>query len=336
MNVACVLAKRVSRWAHSDFIRCAKVMAVAELTEEPRGARETDLSAYVALGLMVLIGSGTAPAAKFAVRELPVGLLPLARFGGAALCLLPIVWRSGALGRMLREDFRQLALASVFCVPINQFFLLSGARLAPTSHVALIYAACPLVVTILAALLGQERFIANRLAGIIISVTGVLVIGLENLFHGGAAGRDPLWGDLYLIGAVSSWGAYLTFNKPLIARHGAIPTLAGTFLLGSLLDLPIALASVPSWPPLLEVSPAAWRGLAYLTLAVSVLGLAFQNLALRQLDASQVATVNNASPILTVLWGIWLFGEAVTPALAVGGALTLGGILWTSRPTART
>ncbi|WP_422926726.1 DMT family transporter [Singulisphaera sp. PoT] len=295
-------------------------------------ARTTNVGAYVSLALMVLIGSGTAPAAKFAVRELPLGLLPLARFGGAALCLLPIVWRSGALSRMVRSDFRQLALASVFCVPINQFFLLSGARLAPTSHVALIYASCPLFVTFLTAMLGQERFIANRLAGIIISVSGVLVIGLENLFISGATSRDTLWGDLYLVGAVSSWGAYLTFNKPLIARHGAIPALAGTFLLGSLLDVPIALASLPTWPPLLEVSPAAWRGLAYLTVAVSVVGLTFQNVALRRLDASQVATVNNASPILTVLWGIWLFGEAMTPALAVGGALTLGGILWTNRP----
>ena len=35
---------------------------------------------------------------------------------------------------------------SAFCVPINQSFFLSGARLAPASHIALIYAACPLVV----------------------------------------------------------------------------------------------------------------------------------------------------------------------------------------------
>ena len=31
------------------------------------------------------------------------------------------------------------------------------------------------------------------------------------------------------------------------------------------------------------------------------------------------------------LWGVWLFGETVTPALALGGLLTLGGIFWTGR-----
>jgi drug/metabolite transporter (DMT)-like permease len=65
---------------------------------------------------------------------------------------------------------------------------------------------------------------------------------------------------------------------------------------------------------------------------VTVFALAFQNLAMRHVDASRVATFNNAGPILTIAWGAWLFGERLTPALVVGGLLTLGGILWTSRP----
>ena len=65
---------------------------------------------------------------------------------------------------------------------------------------------------------------------------------------------------------------------------------------------------------------------------MTLFGLAFQNKALRSLDASQVATFGNIAPLLTIVWGAWLFHEPITPALVVGGALTLGGILWTSRP----
>src|SRR3954451_19683231 len=46
--------------------------------------------AWLFLALMVLITSTTATSAKFAVRELPVALLPLVRFGVAGLCLLPL------------------------------------------------------------------------------------------------------------------------------------------------------------------------------------------------------------------------------------------------------
>jgi drug/metabolite transporter (DMT)-like permease len=286
----------------------------------------------VYLGLMVLITSSTAPAAKYAVRELPVGLLPLVRFGVAGLCLLPVVWRGWAPVRMLREDSGRLVLSAALCVPINQTFFLYGARLVPTSHIALIYAACPLVVLILATFFGQERLDPGRMGGVLASVLGVVVIALDNVRQGGDAGHAVFRGDLLTVGAVISWGAYLTVSKGLIARHGALPALAGTFLLGALLDLPIALATLPGSPSLSDASPDAWRGLAYLTLVVTIFGLACQNQALRRLDSSQVAMVGNAAPILTVIWGIWLFHEAVTPALILGGTLTLGSILWTARP----
>ena len=218
-------------------------------------------------------------------------------------------------------------------MPINQTFFLNGAKLAPTSHVGMIYVACPLVVLLLAAALGQERLAWDRLAGVLASVLGVVVIGLGNLWNGDNAGRLVLWGDLLTVGAVTSWGAYLTVSKPLIARHGAFPALAATFLVGSALDLPIAAVSLArsDWSALTQGSATAWRAVVYLSLVVTVVGLACQNQALRRLDASQVATVGNAAPVLTVVWGIWLFGEVVTPALAIGGILSLGGILWTNR-----
>jgi drug/metabolite transporter (DMT)-like permease len=294
-----------------------------------------DLAAIVVLGLMVLITSSTAPAAKFAVRELPVELLLLVRFGVAGLCLLPIAWRGGALVRLFREDGGRLLLAAALCVPVNQMFFLHGARLVPTSHVALIYAACPLVVLALATALGQERPDRGRLFGVLASVLGVALIALDGARPGGTAGRAWLRGDLLTVGAVCSWGAYLTVSKPLVARHGALPALAGTFLVGGALAAPLALAMAPGWPALAGVSPPAWRGLAYLTLVINLFGLLCLNQAMRRFEASQVATVGNASPILTVIWGIWLFGESVTPALGLGGLMTLGGILWTGRPRGR-
>jgi drug/metabolite transporter (DMT)-like permease len=85
-----------------------------------------DAGAAVFLVLMVLIGSTTATAAKFAVQGAPLGLLPLARFGVAGLVLLPIVARGGALLRMLRRDPWLVVAAASFCVPINQTFFLAG------------------------------------------------------------------------------------------------------------------------------------------------------------------------------------------------------------------
>jgi drug/metabolite transporter (DMT)-like permease len=119
--------------------------------------------------------------------------------------------------------------------------------------------------------------------------------------------------------------------RPLVVRHGAIPALAATFLLGGVLAGLMVLADPPASARLEAASPGAWVSLAYLTLFVTVCGLSCQNAALRRFDASQVAAVGNAAPMLSLLWGVWLLNEPLGWSLVLGAALTLGGVIWVSR-----
>jgi drug/metabolite transporter (DMT)-like permease len=300
-----------------------------------RDRDKVDLRAYAYVALMVVFGSTTAAAAKIAVTELPVTLVPAVRFGMAGLCLLPWVLGRGVLGRMIRQDGLLLVATAALCVPINQGFFLSAARLGPTTHVGFFYATCPLVVLLLAWTMRMERPDRRRLWGVLASVAGIVVIGIGNYWNNSGAAtaevRAVLLADLLLVGAVLSWGGYIAVSKPLVERHGAMPAVAATCLVGCLLALPLAVWAWPGFSSLGTVSSSAWLALAVLGLFITPLGWAFQNLSLRRFDASQVATFSNGSPFLTVVWGIWLFGELVTPALVVGGALTLGGIYWASR-----
>jgi drug/metabolite transporter (DMT)-like permease len=299
------------------------------------GHDDVDLRAYVYVLLMVVLGSTTAAAAKFAVAELPVSVVPAMRFGLAGVCLLPWVLRRGVLLRMIREDALLLVITAALCVPINQGFFLSAARLGPTSHVGIFYATCPLVVLLLAWSMRIERPDRARLWGVLASVAGIVVIGIGNFWSGGhgssAEIREIMLADLLLLGAVSSWGGYIAVSKPLVARHGAMPAVAATVLVGCLLSLPLAVWTWPGLASFAAVSQSAWVALVVLGLVITPLGWAFQNLSLRRFDASQVATFSNGSPVLTIVWGMWLFGEQLTPALIAGGALTLGGIYWASR-----
>jgi drug/metabolite transporter (DMT)-like permease len=296
-----------------------------------------DFRAYVYVVLMIVLGSTTAAAARFAVRDLPVAVVPVLRFGLAGLCLLPFVWRGGVLTRLVRQDPWLLLVSAALCVPINQGFFLSAARLGPTSHVGIFYATCPLVVLLLAWAMKIERPDLERLWGVLAGVAGIIVIGVGNYWWNGDSGtavevRAVVLADCLLVGAVLSWGAYIAVSKPLVQRHGAMPAVAATCLLGCLLSIPVALWVGPAWPPLGQVSTTAWVALAILGLFITPFGWAFQNLALSRFEASQVATFSNGSPILTIVWGIWLFDEALTVTLIVGGALTLGGMYWASRP----
>ena len=179
------------------------------LRESPPCQPGPDLRGYIYLALMVLFGSTTSPFAMVAVRELPVGILPLLRFSFAGLCLIPFLSDRSALWRLLREDTRRLVLVAAFCVPINQSFFLNATRFGPNSHVGLFYAVCPLVVWGLAWMLGHENLDLRRLWGVLASIAGVAVIGLGNLWQGSggspAESHSIMVADLLLIGAVLSW-----------------------------------------------------------------------------------------------------------------------------------
>ena len=295
-----------------------------------------DGRAYFDVVLMVLIGSTTAPAARYIVHSLPLPWIPVLRFGLAGLCLGPLVWVQGGLGRLVRQDGWRLLLAAAFCVPINQGFFLGATKLGLVSHVGLFYATCPLVVLLLAWGFRMERPDLGRLSGVLLSVAGIVVIGIGHYWekgtHGGGVAQSVVLSDLLLLGAVISWGAYIVVSKPLIVRHGAMTVLAGTVLTGWILSLPFAFWEPLNLSSLSQVPASAWLALLFLGLLITPFAWAYQNLALRRFDASQVATFSNASPILTVVWGMLLFGEVLTPTLIAGGAMTLGGIYWACRP----
>jgi drug/metabolite transporter (DMT)-like permease len=292
---------------------------------------------YLYVLFMILIGSMTAPAAKYVVNELPVAFIPIVRFTLAGLCLLPVVWARGGLLRLIRQDGWRLLLAAALCVPINQAFFLGATRLGPTSHVSLFYATCPLVVLMLVWASRMEKPDLVRLWGVLTSVAGIVIIGVGHYWEGGGGGggehvQSVVFADLLLVGAVISWGGYIAVSKPLILRHGALPVLAGTVLAGCVMAAPVAFLAWPGVAAIRQVTTTAWLALAFLGLFITPLGWAYQNMALRRFDASQVATFSNAAPVLTVLWGMWLFGEVLTPTLVVGGILTLVGIYWICRP----
>ena len=186
---------------------------------------------------------------------------------------------------------------------------------------------------------GSNRPDLGRLWGVLASVAGVCIIGIGSAWQGGgpsAETRATMLADLLLIGAVLSWGGYLAVSKPLVMRHGSMPVLTATFLAGALLDLPLALSPRPTFPPLSQVSPSAWIALAVLTLFITPVNLACQNLAMRRLDASQVANFSNISPILTVIWVPGCSARPSPPAWSWAVPSTLAGVFWTarSRPSA--
>lgn len=292
----------------------------------PRPART---ALYGALVVHTLLSAGTYLFAKRTLAEVPALPLGLLRFGGASLCLALLLRRLLPPGRRLppRGARRKLLLLSFVAVPLNQGFFLYGLQLSTASHAALLYSLTPLFVLLFAqALLGE--FPGYRTAaGTALAVAGTLWV----LFHRGMdLSRGPLGGDLLLLVAVLAWAVYTAEGRELVARFGALPTIAWTLIGGTLLYLPLGLGSLlfsSNRAALARASPAAWWGVLYLCVVTSVVAYLIWYWALGHLAAARVAVFSNLQPLATALLAQIFLGERLTAAFLGGALVVISGVL---------
>jgi drug/metabolite transporter (DMT)-like permease len=87
---------------------------------------------------------------------------------------------------------------------------------------------------------------------------------------------------------------------------------------------------------LLGASSRAWGGLLYLAAVGSLIGFTAFAYCLNELPASTVSTYAYVNPVVAVVLGALILGEALTPGLLAGGTLiVIAVVLTTLRPRRR-
>jgi drug/metabolite transporter (DMT)-like permease len=275
-----------------------------------------------------VIAAGTYLAAKRALAELNAFELALIRFGLTALFYGALWWRSRAV--IPRRDLLGLALLGVVAIPVNQGFFLYGLALTTPGHGALLYALTPIFVFLLARWRLGERATPWKVAGIATAFAGVVVV----LFGRGAVGVEGAWrglvGDLCILLAVVAWAIFAVGGKFYAERYG-VRTMTGVAIsIGTLVYLPFGLwlSDLGSFT---RLSAVGWWSVLYLVLLTSIAAYLIYYWALGKTEASRVAIWSNTQPVLTAALAFALYGEQVTGAFVVGGAMVLAGVVATQR-----
>lgn len=291
------------------------------------GMGHRNLRFAAVMGLHTFISAGTYLLGKPAADAIPTLALGLLRFLIAGAGFLILAWlRHLELWSVARSEWRTYLWAGFLGVTLNQLAFLGGLAFTLPSHAALLYALTPTVVLLLAWARGQERPGPRRLGGLALAFSGVLV-----LFSGKAGGAlPPRWivGDLLVLVAVVAWAGYTVMCRPLVQRHGAQRATTLSILFGLAIFAPLGALGLRGLK-VAAVPPVAWVGLVYLGLMTSVVSYLLWFHALSIKEPSRVAIATNGQPVATAILAWIVYGQAITPAFAVGAVLVLGGVLLT-------
>ena len=288
-------------------------------------------SAYAAaVGMTVAFGLSFV-ATKYALRGYEPLLIALLRFSLAG-GILWVVWRfRRGPERVSRGELGRLAALGFISLTVYFSFENLGIARTSASEAAILIATIPLFVVILNAFTLRERNTARQWAGIALSFAGIAALVLlgGRVAGGGGAGGGSLTGNLLVLAASLSAGAYSILARRLLVSRPALFVTTFQNLFGALFMLPLALAEA-ALVGVRHPTPRATGGLLFLTVVCSITAFLLLNYAFRFIPASRVAVFINLTPIVAVAGAYTLLGERFTPGQAVAAVVVVAGVWLTN------
>jgi drug/metabolite transporter (DMT)-like permease len=286
---------------------------------------------FALLGVQLLFGLHYL-AAKTITETIPPRPWALMRAASAGLVLLLFL----AARRMPLPrgpgTFRRFLGLGLLGVAINQWLFVEGLHRTTPGHSALINTSMPVLVVLIALVMGRERPTPLRLARIAITMVGVLWLVAPGAFavRAGLAGAADshlaeFRGDLMTTVNSLSYSLFLVVSKPVFERERTLPAAALLLLCGALWLLPLGL------PGLLTLDFGAigvrtWLLGAFIVLGPTVGAYALNTFALKRLDASVVAFFIFLQPLIATTLSIARGYERPTPRLFVAAAIVFTGV----------
>ncbi len=197
-----------------------------------------------------------------------------------------------------KQDWPKLIISGLFGAAINMLLFFYGLKHTTPIHAALIMTTTPILVLVIALVLGKEILSLRKLIGILLGMSGAILIitnGQQIEFSGGTVN-----GDLMVFINAVSYGIYLILVKDLLVKYHPLTVIKWVFLFGFIFVIPFGV------PPFLEIAwetftPKIWWATGYVLLFTTFFAYLLNVSALRVISASTVSFYIYLQPVLATI-----------------------------------
>jgi drug/metabolite transporter (DMT)-like permease len=282
------------------------------------------MNPVLALIIANIIWGMASPIFKFALTNIPPFTLAFIRFFFAGLIFLPMALKNWQ--RLSFRQFFEILLVGFFGITINISFFFLGVTKTESINVPIIGSSGPVFIYLLSILFLHEKPKLKVLAGMLIALTGVLLIILSPLI---LDGRRLIFGEIegniFLL--IATFGSVLQtiFGRDVLKKINAIQVSAITFLFGSLTFLPFIPKEFTKWD-ISFLNTAGWTGIIFGVLFSSALAYFLFYFGVSKLKAQDVGIFTYIDPLAAILVAAPLLHEYPNLFYVLGGVLIFGGI----------
>lgn len=257
---------------------------------------------HAVLFFVTLIYGANYTIAKFALPEYiqPFGFIALRVIG--AILFFWFLHTIKTNEKVERKDFFLLAICGLFGVALNQMSFFYGLSLTHPINAAIIMTISPIMVFLVAYLLGREKLRKLKIFGLAVGALGGYLLITRN---GVSWQSDTFVGDLFVLMNATFYAIYLVLVKPLMGKYKALTVIKWVFLFGGLVAIPSGIEQLLNvqWVALPD---KAVFSLIYVVIGTTVLAYLLNAWALTFVDSSVVGVYIYMQPVLATIVAVSL------------------------------
>jgi drug/metabolite transporter (DMT)-like permease len=279
--------------------------------------RASTLNIWLALGVVYVVWGSTYLAIAIAVETLPPLLYSGVRFSLAGLILATwLAFRRVDL-RISRRELGGAAAVGILMLASGNGLVSVAERTVPSGVAALIVASIPLWI-VLYRMIAGDHVRRDLLAGVLLGLLGVAIL----VIPGGLNGTIDPFGALLLFGATLSWALGTFLSPRLSTPRNALVSTCYQMLAGGVV---LIIASLPlgefAHVDAASFSARSLFAFAYLVVFGSLIAYTAYTWLLQNAPVSLVSTYAFVNPVVAVVLGALILGEAITANILIGAAV---------------
>ena len=278
---------------------------------------------YSALIITVLLWGSSFVAVKIVLQSIPPSAYMFLRFSAASMVFIIILHRKKSIKLGLKNHIKLFTVA--FFEP-GLYFLLETAGLQRTSasSASIIIGAVPAAVALSAALFLKEKIGPKNWIGIILSITGIILLTLFD--KGSSTGEAAtLTGNILVFMAVLAAAGYMVTVRKVAPDFSAIEITGWQIIYGALIFLPFFIKDFNSisW---VNITSASITALLFLVIFATLTAFICYNFALTRIEASKAAMFINGIPLVAVIVSALVLKETISAVQIAGGIIIISGV----------
>jgi len=286
--------------------------------------------AYLLLTMTALFWAGNSIVGRAARDLVPPAALSFWRWTIALALLLPLAWPH--LKRdwpALRARWPVMLILGALGIGAFNTLLYTGLQTTTALNSMLIQSAQPALILIVGALVMRDRTSARQIAGVAVSLAGVLII-IGRGDPGLLLALRLNGGDAIIAVAVLLWALYSVLLRRRPAVH-PLSFLAASIMVGLMVIMPVYATEIWSGRLIVPATGSA-LAIAYVSIFPSFLAYLFFNRSVELIGSAATGQYMNIMPLMGAGLAMLFLGEVLHLFHISGLALIVAGILVAGRP----